>query len=179
MGTSATRHLDVHWGHKGPCSFDLEARDMDRREALRYFAATALLPMLRELQPYPSGLGHALYELTDKIAPGEPLRVLDQKQNMTVIAATECIIPATDTPGASAAGVNHFIDAMLADWYPPADREHFLAGLAELDDRTRKMYGKPFAECRPEEQIMVFTAFNEEAAATQRPGSPTAAMDPP
>lgn len=48
----------------------------------------------------------------------------------------DMIIPATDTPGAAAAGVPLFIDMMFNDWYSPAERVLFLAGLNDIDQRS-------------------------------------------
>ena len=48
----------------------------------------------------------------------------------------EHIIPETDTPGARAAGVHVFIDKMLAEHYPPDDKQRVLDGLATIDART-------------------------------------------
>src|SRR5687767_9204059 len=45
-------------------------------------------------------------------------RVLTARQNEVVVTLTELIIPQTDTPGAKAAGVNRFIDAVLEDARP-------------------------------------------------------------
>src|SRR5213076_416984 len=60
-------------------------------------------------------------------------RALSRAQVELVAAMAEHILPETDTPGARAAGVHRFIDAMLAESFPPSERERFLAGLAEVD----------------------------------------------
>lgn len=52
---------------------------------------------------------------------------------------SEIIFPATDTPGAKAAGVGPFIALMVTDCYSPADQETFLAGLAAIDDNFLSM----------------------------------------
>ncbi|MBO9695143.1 MAG: gluconate 2-dehydrogenase subunit 3 family protein [Sphingopyxis sp.] len=58
----------------------------------------------------------------------------------------ETVIPATDTGGAKAAGVPAFIEMMVADWFDPAERAHFLEGMAAFDAGAQAAYGKPFAE---------------------------------
>lgn len=58
----------------------------------------------------------------------------------------ETIIPATDTGGAKAAGVPAFIEMMVADWFNPAERTHFMDGMAAFGDGARAAHGKPFAE---------------------------------
>ena len=75
---------------------------MQRREALRIFAAGAVLPalspelfaMFRQAQP----------------PPGYTMRTLVGHWNDTVKAMIDQIIPATDTPSASGARVHEFID---------------------------------------------------------------------
>ena len=42
----------------------------------------------------------------------------DQKEMIAKLA--DHVIPPTDTPGASAAGVQDFMDVMMAEYYPPA-----------------------------------------------------------
>jgi hypothetical protein len=135
--------------------------------------------MLYELQHEPFAYGRALYEFAGETDPETPLQVLDPHQNVTVMAACECIIPTTDTPGAGAAGANRFIDTMLAGWYPPADRERFLSGLAELDDRARMTRGRLFIECTAADQTILLNMFNEEAATFRHSGPPTTTSDRP
>src|SRR6266436_1849042 len=91
---------------------------MQRRDALRIFAAGAVLPvfspelfaLFRQAQP----------------PPGYALRTLTPHLNDTVMAMIDQIIPATDTPGAKGARVNEFIDVILSEWATPEERTHFL-----------------------------------------------------
>lgn len=83
------------------------------------------------------------------------LRVLSPHQDAIVVAAAERIIPATTTPGATAAQVDRFIDTMLADWYPAEDTRKFLAGIAELD-------GQRFLEIAPAEQTAILERLDGE-----------------
>jgi hypothetical protein len=57
---------------------------------------------------------------------------LDQHQNDTVIALTEAIIPATDTPGAKAALVNRYIDLFRPR--DPAERASLRKALHRLSE---------------------------------------------
>jgi len=101
---------------------------MQRREALRIFAAGAVLPaftpelfrMFRQAQP----------------PPGYSLRTLTGHWNDTVVAMIDQIIPATDTPGAKGARVNEFIDLILTEWATPEERKTFLDGLAGIDKQS-------------------------------------------
>ena len=83
------------------------------------------------------------------------LRVLTPHQDAIVVAATERIIPKTDTPGAAAAEVDRFIDVMLADWYPSEEKQKFLAGIAELDAQR-------FLEITPAEQTAILERLDGE-----------------
>ena len=77
--------------------------------------------------------------------------VLDAHQNETVIALTELIIPATDTPGAKAALVNRYIDLFLKDGSPD-QRHRFIAGLNWLDGHAIHAHGHPFVHCTAAQQ---------------------------
>jgi hypothetical protein len=117
---------------------------MQRREALRIFAAGAVLPtftpelfaLFRQAQP----------------PPGYALRTLTGHWNDTVVAMIDQIIPATDTPGASGARVNEFIDLILTEWATPEERRNFLDGLQSIDKQSQSLYGKNFSEATTEQQ---------------------------
>jgi gluconate 2-dehydrogenase gamma chain len=126
---------------------------MQRREALRIFAAGAVLPvfspellaLFRQAQP----------------APGYKVRTLTPHLNETVIAMTEQIIPATDTPGAKDARVNEFIDVILTEWATPEERARFIAGLEDIDKQSQKLFGKNFVDASPDQQIAQLRAIDD------------------
>lgn len=76
---------------------------------------------------------------------------LDDHQNETVIALTELIIPATDTPGAKAGHVNRYIDLFLRDG-DQIQRERFMAGLNWLDGHAIHEHGHPFVHLTAAQQ---------------------------
>jgi hypothetical protein len=76
---------------------------------------------------------------------------LDQDRLVTTIA--ELILPATDTPGATDAQVNRFIDLLLTDWFDDDDRARFLTGLADLETGSRAEFGRSFLELSVAEQV--------------------------
>jgi hypothetical protein len=76
---------------------------------------------------------------------------LDDHQNETVIALTDAIIPATDTPGAKAALVNRYIDLFLRDGNA-SQRSRFIAGLSFLDGRAIETHGHPFVHLAAAQQ---------------------------
>ena len=126
---------------------------MHRREALRLFAAGAVLPtfspemfaLFRQAQP----------------RPGYSLRTLNSHANDTVVAMIDQIIPATDTPGAKGARVNEFIDVILTEWATPEERKNFLDGLAGIDKQGQSLYGKNFVEATPEQQLVQLRAIDD------------------
>jgi gluconate 2-dehydrogenase gamma chain len=99
-----------------------------------------------------------------KAAPWVP-KALSPAQNQAVIALSEAIIPQTDTAGAARAGVNQFIDAVIAD-AAPADRQNFLDGLAWIDARSVRDAGAPFAKATPAQQTALLTALSSAATPT-------------
>ena len=67
-------------------------------------------------------------------------------------ALAETIIPATDTPGASEAGVTEFVAALVDGWLDDDDRDRFLAGLDTVDPSARDRFGRDFADCTSTQQ---------------------------
>src|SRR6266545_2337906 len=110
-------------------------------------------------------------------------RALTADQVDLVATIAEHILPETDTPGARAALVHRFIDAMLAESYATEERQRFLAGLAEVDSRAQRACGRPFLRCGPAGQRTLLEQLDREAFAPGsgpretpglRPGSETA-----
>src|SRR5882724_5750720 len=137
---------------------------MERRELIQWLVATAGVRALDGLAPADLfALGRDAHRHTTPHAAG---RTLTAHARQTVTTAAERIIPATETPGATDAGVSAFIDKMLTDWHTPAERERFLAGLADLDSRCRARSGggRDFVDCGAADQTAVLTALDDEAA---------------
>jgi hypothetical protein len=126
---------------------------MQRRDAIRFLAGTAALPLASQ----------ELLALGRRLRPARRrLRVLDPHQTETVATIAELIIPATDTPGARAAGVHEFVDLMLAEWFNTEERDRFIRGLADVDARAQAACGKTFVECAPTEQTHLLTILDQE-----------------
>jgi hypothetical protein len=68
------------------------------------------------------------------------------EQQALLAELADIIIPATDTPGAKAAGVEQFIVRVMRDCYRREAQEIFYAGLARLDADSKTAHGKGFAE---------------------------------
>jgi hypothetical protein len=87
--------------------------------------------------------------------------VLTPRQNEAIIALTELIIPATDTPGAKAALVNRFVDHVLSA-ADAKERSEFVRGLTWLDDRCRARIAKDVAGASAAELTTVLTPLAAE-----------------
>jgi len=138
-----------------------EQETIDRREALR---RAALLLGAALAAPTVAGVlaGCRASRVPDGAwAP----RALTRAQAELVAAIAEHILPETDTPGARAAGVHRFIDAMLAESYPPVERKRFLEGLAEVDARAGRASSRPFLQCAVGDQRALLEVLDREALA--------------
>jgi len=127
---------------------------MDRRTVLHIGVAAAALPAVLPAQerPHPEPVS----QRSD--APGWKPQVFDDHQNQTVVALTDLLIPATDTPGAKAANVNRYLDLFLADG-PDSERARFLEGLSWLDSLAIQQHDRTFVKCSTIEQTALLTAL--------------------
>ena len=101
-------------------------------------------------------------------APGWRAGTLTAGQSELVATIAEHIIPATDTPGARAAGVHRFIDVILSDYYRDDERKRFLDGLTQLEARAEKELGGPFMNSTAAKQLALLTAIDAESYPPQR-----------
>jgi Gluconate 2-dehydrogenase subunit 3 len=133
---------------------------MQRREVLKLLAAGAAIPVL------PSGLLALAREAQAQVGPAYKLRTLSPLQNATVTAMIDLTIPATDTPGAKAARVNEFIDVILSEWATDTERQDFLKGLANMDERSNELFGKNFTDASVDQQTTLLRAMDDAAMAS-------------
>jgi glucoside 3-dehydrogenase (cytochrome c) hitch-hiker subunit len=136
-----------------------------RREALRWLgrggAGVASAPLwLQSLTALAEDHAHALRQAgaTPPAADWAP-KALDAHQNDMVVALGELIIPATDTPGAKAALVVRFVDAVVED-AEDADRRTFLRGFEWMDARSRELFGDEFLKAAPDQQAALLTILS-------------------
>jgi hypothetical protein len=139
---------------------------MNRRQALRTLGTAAVGAVTSAV--WVESLGaiarqQAHEHTAEKIAAATDWtpRVLSARQNDTVIALTELIIPQTDTPGAKAARVNRFVDSVLSD-AKADDRATFLRGLSWIDERSRALFGGEFTAASPENQASLLTRLSAD-----------------
>lgn len=86
------------------------------------------------------------------------------EQAALITNMAETILPRTKTPGAIDVGVPAFMERMVKDTYLPEDQEQFAAGLADVEARAQKAYGKPFATCKVKQQAKILEALDQEAS---------------
>lgn len=138
---------------------------LKRREALRRIGwgglGAAATPLwLTSLTALAEEHAHAHLQAAPAVAAADwTPKVLSAHQNETVVALSELIIPETDTPGAKAALVNRFVDAVLEDAEEP-DRKSFLRGLDWMDARSAELFGAEFLKATPEEQTALLTILS-------------------
>jgi len=130
---------------------------MQRRDALRLLVTGAVLP---SLTPEAFAFFRAAHP-----AAGYALRTLNPHQNATVVAMTDLIVPATDTPGAKGALVNEFIDLILTEWATEDERANFLGGLAGVDKQSNDLFGKDFIDASPAQQTALLRSMDDAAMA--------------
>lgn len=142
---------------------------MDRRELLALLGAAGVAG----LSCTPDSGGHPAAR-RPRGGPPHQFTALDPHQAATVAALADCIIPPTDTPGAAEAGVPEFVDVIVGEWYDEGERTTFLAGLANLDQRSAAL-GAPFLELGEAARVALLTDVETEAFAARvaDPGAPT------
>jgi len=134
---------------------DSSRRSVLKKIGLGASAATALPVIMpgRTAQAAPLATGKVVGAAVGPEPEWKPI-FFDEHQNQTVVALTELIIPATDTPGAKEAQVNRLIDLMLSE-SEKDQKAAFIQGLAWIDARCLKRYGKPFVDLASEQQTVL------------------------
>ncbi len=132
---------------------------MDRREAIK---KTMLLTGYALSAP-------TLHALLSSCEPEREVnwtpKFFDASQAATLTHMAETLLPRTRTPGAIDTGVPAFMDLIIKDTFEPEDKEKFLAGLADMDTRALKAFGKVFAACKPKQQHQLMEQIDAEASA--------------
>jgi len=144
--------------------------DISRRQALTQFVVGAVgiaaMPLWVEtLSAQARAEAHTQAAQAAMTASTWSPSVLTARQNDAVVALTELIIPATDTPGAKAALVNRFVDHVLST-ADAKERSEFIRGLTWLDDRCRAHAGKDIAGATAAELTTVLTPLAAEDTGT-------------
>jgi hypothetical protein len=94
--------------------------------------------------------------------------ILTTSQRDIVSGVIDVMIPRTDTPGAVDVGVPGFIDLMLKDVYTQADRDRYLAGLADFDATAVADTGKKFVALEKTQQAALVRKIHDAAVGEER-----------
>lgn len=94
-----------------------------------------------------------------------PPEFFDAEQFALLERVVDVMIPQTDTPGALAAGVHHFIDLMLAEWASEERQARYVQGLQQLESRFRAAGENDFVTASPARQLELLRTLDEEAFA--------------
>jgi len=110
----------------------------------------------------------AAYLMQDEQDPrassvGYKLRFLNDMDAEFLAGICETIIPTTQTPGASEAGVVDFIDMMLSDWYPENESNGFKQDLHSLQDRCVDEEGSRLSDLSPSARLNFVSRLDKEA----------------
>jgi hypothetical protein len=145
---------------------------MNRRQALKSIGAAAALP-LASSELFALGRTAHAHVQQSETRDRYVFQSLDTAESEIVSAATELIIPETDTPGARSARVPEFIDTVLTGWFHEDERRRFLRGIRDLDDRARGADGAGFASCAAAAQIRILKELEAEALRALEDVEPT------
>lgn len=91
------------------------------------------------------------------------VRFLTKPQFALLGAATDTILPASDTPGALAAGVPARLDGMLRNWASTETRTNVIGALVRIDAASQAAKGKGFAALSPADRTAVLTPHDAAA----------------
>lgn len=146
---------------------------MDRRDALRLFAATAVAPSFFawDHDALIDGVrGHLAHRGPARRAPVTGtyrFQLLTTPQQALVEELTELVLPATDTPGARQARVVEFVDVILAEWATANDRTLFLNGLADVEARARATGAATFVSAPIADRVSICRELDDALTAAR------------
>ena len=131
-----------------------------RRLAIQTALAVAAVPLARAGQDHTHP--GALVEIE---AAKREAKFFGAAEMKTLARVVDLIIPRTDTPGASDAGVHYIIDSTARA------RKTFGAevrrGIASLNTECRKKNGKAFLDVTEARQVALLQAFSEESGTSR------------
>jgi gluconate 2-dehydrogenase gamma chain len=149
---------------------DRNVGESTRRTLIKQLAGSAAVtafPILGQNAPHETHVGGP--PVTKQAAAAYHYRYFQPGQLKTLDALTETIIPTDEhSPGAKAAGVSEYIDAIVADSSAETKR-HWDEGIRLANWWSRNSYGKLFADCRIEEQNAIMNEFAGEERDTTSP----------
>jgi len=90
----------------------------------------------------------------------------------TLTQLSDMLIPATDTPGALAAGVPDFVQRMMGDWAMTSTRDNIRAALTLLNESARKAKDQDFVELSDADKAEVLTEYESVCFSNYDPPAP-------
>jgi hypothetical protein len=131
----------------------------DRRETLKIIGAIGTTCAF----PYASDelYGQHVHPAPAKQAPAQAPKFFTAGEFRLVSRIADLIIPETDTPGASAAGVPSYIDFVVNS--NPEHQLLFRSGLPWLDEHSQQVHGKAFMSLPEADQIALLAPVCQEA----------------
>lgn len=111
----------------------------------------------------------------EALAQDKAPRLLDEGRFQLLTAVAETMVPKTDTPGATEAGVPTSLDALLRVWARPQRRATLIAELDAIDKAAQAKEGQSFASLTPAKRHDLLAAY--DAAALQQ-GVPPLPAEP-
>jgi hypothetical protein len=119
--------------------------------------------------PYLSDSAAAAFAAIQTAKAPPKLAFLSAGQYATVDALTETLIPADEhSPGARAARVADYIDLLLAE-SDQATQQTWTAGLALLDDESRRRFNAPYAQISAVQSADLLTEISTNEANPRTP----------
>jgi hypothetical protein len=94
------------------------------------------------------------------VPPFEP-KFFSVEEGLVISRMADLIIPPTDTPGAAAAGVPHYIDMVVIQ--NAEHQKRFRGGIAWVESRAKDLHGKGFIELTEEQQIAILAPLSESS----------------
>lgn len=138
---------------------------VSRRELIRAALFTSVAPILGSsfcfAQAISSGLTAAARGEDGSAVLSDPNwkpAFLNEHQNATLIALSDVIIPATETPGAKPALVNRYLDLLLS--VQPAEfQQRFTGALAFIDSQSQTEFKSDFLKLPPDDQVWLLNQW--------------------
>ena len=106
---------------------------------------------------------------TSTTKTGAETPALSGEQFMLLEQVADTLIPATDTPGALAAGAPAFIRDMLTDWAAADTRTEIITVLESIERQAWAQFGAAFLELSADRRLAVLRRYDEDALSRQDP----------
>jgi hypothetical protein len=143
---------------------------VDRRTVLKSLGASAVGPLVGDVAGlWTIGERHPL--VPEQAGGIWAPTFFSRAENDAIVALSERIIPATDTPGGAAAHVNQYIDWIVGD-AAEVEQRRFRDGLAWLEATSRERFTRSFAELGAAQQdgLLMPVAAAADAGRDGEPG---------